>query len=147
MMVKDFDDVLENEGRSYAYPWERGIFADCLAASHECWIVTHFDENVGHGILSVVAGEGHLLNVCIRRDRQGRGYGRELVLYMIERARKREADVIFLEVRPSNHVALTLYDTLGFNEIGTRENYYRADGGHEDASVLALQLNLNVFNG
>ena len=147
MMVEDFDHVLENEGRSYAYPWTRGIFADCLAASHECWIVTNFDENVGHGILSVAAGEAHLLNVCIRRDRQGRGYGRELVLYMIERARARAADVIFLEVRPSNHVARTLYDTLGFNEIGTRENYYRVDGGHEDACVLALQLNLDVFDG
>lgn len=62
---------------------------------------------------------------------------------MIDRAVERKAKVIFLEVRPSNHVALRLYDSLGFNEIGRRKNYYPSHDGHEDAQVLALQLDLS----
>jgi ribosomal-protein-alanine N-acetyltransferase len=48
--------------------------------------------------------------------------------------------MMFLEVRPSNEAARRLYDKLGFNEIGTRHNYYPAAQGREDALILAKQL-------
>jgi ribosomal-protein-alanine N-acetyltransferase len=46
----------------------------------------------------------------------------------------------FLEVRPSNAIALALYQSLGFAQIGTRRGYYQAVGGREDAAVLRLRL-------
>jgi ribosomal-protein-alanine N-acetyltransferase len=59
---------------------------------------------------------------------------------MIELARKK-ADSIFLEVRPSNKIAVSLYKKRGFNEIGVRKNYYPAvNGRREDAVMLALDL-------
>lgn len=136
----DLDHVLENEVRSYQFPWTRGNFIDCLAARHECWVLMLHTRVIGHGILSVGAGEAHLLNVCIRRDEQGHGYGRSLVLHMLGRARTRSAEMVFLEVRPSNLVAIDLYHSLGFNEVGLRPNYYPAQTGHEDAQVMALDL-------
>ena len=144
METDDFDAVLENETRSYQFPWTRGIFADCLRTGHECWVAEDDGDVVGHGILSLVAGEAHLLNVCVRRDVQGKGHGRELVCHMLDTARLREAEVVFLEVRPSNRAACVLYESLGFNEIGRRKNYYPAASGHEDAKVLALQLRLEA---
>lgn len=143
MRVIDLDGIMDNEKHAYAFPWTRGVFTDCLAAKHECWVACLEDEIIGHSVLSVAAREAHLLNVCIRRIDQSRGYGRAFVLHMIDRAAQRGAEVIFLEVRPSNHVARRLYDSLGFNEIGRRKNYYPTDCGHEDAQVLALQLNLD----
>jgi ribosomal-protein-alanine N-acetyltransferase len=143
MLPEDLDAVLENETRSYQFPWTRGIFADCLRTGHECWVLEEDGVVIGHGILSLVAGEAHLLNVCVRRDLQGRGHGRELVGHMLDTARLRRADVVFLEVRPSNRVACALYESLGFNEIGRRKDYYPAQTGHEDAKVLALQLKLD----
>ena len=59
---------------------------------------------------------------------------------MIGRARAARAERIFLEVRPSNHVAYRLYEQLGFNEIGVRKDYYPAFSGREDALVLAKEL-------
>jgi ribosomal-protein-alanine N-acetyltransferase len=96
--------------------------------------------NVGHGILSIAAGESHLLNVCVHPDFQGHGFGRILVEHVLERARAGKASTIFLEVRPSNVAACELYDKLGFNEVGIRENYYPSKGGREDALVLAKEL-------
>ncbi len=46
----------------------------------------------------------------------------------------------FLEVRPSNAIAIRLYESLGFTRIGTRRGYYQAVGGREDAAVLRLRL-------
>lgn len=142
MLAGDLDQVLENEVRSYQFPWTRGNFSDCLAALHECRVLLSDDQIVGHGILAFGAGEAHLLNVCVRRDRQGEGLGRALVRHMLERAIARRSDMVFLEVRPSNQVAITLYRSLGFNEIGVRKDYYPSPLGHEDAQVMALDLSV-----
>jgi ribosomal-protein-alanine N-acetyltransferase len=140
MTFQDLDVVLENEVRSYAFPWTRGVFADCLRAAYECWVLAEGDALIGHGILSVAADEAHLLNLCIRRDRQGAGHGRALGRHMLGCAHARGARLVILEVRPSNRIAIALYESLGFREIGRRPDYYPADKGHEDAIVLALSL-------
>lgn len=140
MQLTDLPDVLRNERRSYTHPWTEGIFRDCIRNGQECWLLMCSDQNVGHGILSVAAGESHLLNVCVHPDFQGHGFGRILVEHLLERARTGEASTIFLEVRPSNVAACELYDKLGFNEVGIRENYYPSNIGREDALVLAKEL-------
>ena len=140
MQLADLPDVLRNERLGYSYPWTEGIFRDCLRNGQECWLLMSSGQNVGHGILSVAAGESHLLNVCVHPDFQGHGFGRTLVEHVLARARVGEASTIFLEVRPSNVAACELYDKLGFNEVGIRENYYPSKVGREDALVLAKEL-------
>jgi len=148
MREEDLDAVMRVETRAYAFAWTRAIFRDCLSSSYHCLImykVGDADQEhiIGHSVLSAAAGEAHLLNVCVCRDSQGQGYGRKLVQHMLDLARSLTVEVIFLEVRPSNRAAVELYDSLGFNEIGLRKNYYPAHLGHEDAKVFALQLNLD----
>ena len=139
MLVTDLPEVMVTERRCYTHPWTEGIFKDCLSHDNECWLLA-VGKPVGHGILSVAAGESHILNVCVHPECQGNGFGRQLVEHLIGRAREREAATIFLEVRPSNEAACELYATLGFNEVGVRENYYPAYVGREDALVLAKEL-------
>jgi|TARA_B110000305_G_C18949284_1_gene407557 ribosomal-protein-alanine N-acetyltransferase len=140
MQLADLPDVLRNERLGYMHPWTEGIFRDCLRNGQECWLLMSSNLNVGHGILSIAAGESHLLNVCVHPDFQGHGFGRILVEHVLERARAGKASTIFLEVRPSNVAACELYDKLGFNEVGIRENYYPSKVGREDALVLAKEL-------
>ena len=140
METADLGAVLKNERRSYTHPWSEGIFKDCLAQGYECWLLEAGTRVVGHGILSIAAGESHLLNVCVHPECQGNGFGRMLVEHLLERATAMKAGSIFLEVRTSNTVAYELYEKLGFNEIGKREGYYPAYVGREDALVLAKEL-------
>jgi len=148
MQEEDLDAVMRIETRAYAFAWTKGIFRDCLSSNYHCLVMHQIDASgqdqiFGHSVLSAAAGEAHLLNVCVSRDYQGQGYGRKLVQHMLDLARGLSVEVIFLEVRPSNRVAVELYDSFGFNEIGLRRDYYPAHLGHEDAKVFALQLNLD----
>jgi ribosomal-protein-alanine N-acetyltransferase len=140
MAEDDLNLVLSNEFTAYDFPWTRGVFIECLKAGNQCWVLEREGDLIGHAIFTAGAGEAHLLNVCVRASEQGSGFGRMLVLHVLEQARAAGADALFLEVRPSNHVAATLYDSLGFTEVGLRKNYYPADLGQEDARVLALDL-------
>lgn len=140
MRLRDLDAVVRNERSAYAYPWSNGVFVDCLAAGHECWIARCEGQVVGHAVLSVAAREAHLLNICIGLSAQRQGHGRALAEHMIARAIGRRARVIFLEVRQSNDIARRLYTSLGFDEVGLRRRYYPAANGREDAKILALRL-------
>ena len=48
--------------------------------------------------------------------------------------------MVFLEVRPSNDMAMKLYSDAGFDEVGMRRNYYPAKHGREDALIMARSL-------
>ncbi|MEH6493779.1 ribosomal protein S18-alanine N-acetyltransferase [Halopseudomonas sp.] len=140
MQESDLDAVLAVEFAAFSHPWTRGIFLDCIKSGHECWLVFSGLQQVGHGVVSAAAGESHLLNITIKPESQGNGYGLALLEHLMGRARARDAEVTFLEVRESNRSAASLYERFGFNEIGRRRNYYPAVGGREDALVMAYSL-------
>ncbi len=136
----DLSAVICNERSAYAHPWSEAIFRDCLKQKGESWVLLLEDMIAGHGLLSIGAGEAHLLNVCVNARLQGQGLGRKMTLHLLGQARRRRASSIFLEVRPSNVAARTLYDSLGFNEIGRRKGYYPGVTSREDALVMAKEL-------
>ena len=140
MLEADVDAVLNVEYSAYSHPWTRGIFLDCVKSGYECWMLFRGAQQVGHAVLTAAAGESHLLNLTIKPESQGNGFGRYLLQHMLMRAQQREADICFLEVRASNAAAIALYDQVGFNEIGRRKNYYPMAGGREDALVMAFTL-------
>lgn len=140
MEEDNLPQVMRNERRSYSHPWTEGIFKDCIRSGYECWLIFLSDTPIGHCVLSMGAGESHLLNICINPEFQGQGYGAELLAHIIGRARANACACIFLEVRSSNLTAYKLYEKSGFTEIGVRKNYYHAHAGFEDALVLTKQL-------
>lgn len=155
MTWDDLETVHAVETVSYEFPWTMGILRDCLRVGYPCYVyepggllpsarfpparsVSH--ALIGHGVMSLAAGECHLLNVCVHPDHQRQGLGRRLVEFMLDAARNRGARLALLEVRMSNQTAYRLYSRLGFNEVGVRQNYYPAQAGREDAIILARDL-------
>ena len=124
MRDDDLDAVMRIEVRAYPFPWTAGIFRDCLRAGYPAWVLVQDVRILGYGVLSVAAGEAHVLNVCIDPDDQGQGHGRRLLRALVRAARGQGAQRVFLEVRPSNPNAIALYHDEGFNEIGRRPRYY-----------------------
>lgn len=141
MADTDLDTVAALEERSYPFPWTRGIFADCLRVGYSCWVLEAAEGVIGYAILSVAAGEAHILNICVAPTLQRQGHGAVLLERLMNVARYHQAQRVFLEVRPSNHGAIAMYRRRGFEEVGRRPNYYPDFGGQrEDAIVMARKL-------
>lgn len=140
MRESDVGAVMSSELAAYPHPWTGGIFRDCIRVGYYCVVGEVGDRVMAHGVMSVAAGEAHVLNLCVHPDWQGRSYGRQMLEHLIEVARGRSVSHMFLEVRVSNDVARALYLSLGFNEIAQRPGYYPADQGRETALIYAKTL-------
>jgi ribosomal-protein-alanine N-acetyltransferase len=132
----DVPVVVAVERSAYQFPWSEGIFRDCLRVGYVCRVIEVGTDIAGYGIMSMGAGEAHVLNVCVREEYRNRGLARKVLLYLIERASHAGMYEAFLEVRPSNTAAARLYHSLGFEQVGVRRGYYQATNGREDAAVL-----------
>ena len=143
----DHDDlamVSDIERRSYEFPWSHGVFRDCLLAGYRSIVLIRENRVAGYGILSVAAGEAHILNLCIDPEFRSLGYGERLLEELLFRARAASVREVFLEVRPSNETALALYRKKGFYQVANRPAYYQSHQGREDAAVLAKKLVIDI---
>jgi ribosomal protein S18 acetylase RimI-like enzyme len=68
------------------------------------------------------------------------GHGSALLREALELARRRGAESLFLEVRPSNFAAQALYRRFGFQRIAVRRGYYPSHFGREDALVYTIEI-------
>ncbi len=140
MQVGNVPHIGIMDRRNYEYAWTDGIFLDCLKAGYLCPLLTIGDDIIGYGVLQIGADEAHVLNLCIDKPWQRKGYAHLLLEQLVSEAVRSRAHVMFLEVRPSNKRAVQLYERSGFNEIGLRKDYYNTRDGREDALIMARNL-------
>lgn len=136
----DLPPVMNLENHAYEFPWSLGIMSDCLHSAYYCYVY-EVDNNIqGYLIFNTVLDEMHLLNICVAPLYHNKGYGRLFLNWLLEQAREKDIKTLYLEVRASNDVAIRLYESSGFNEVGCRANYYPAKKGKEDALLFAYEL-------
>lgn len=140
MQEEDLDEVIAIEESVYPFPWTRGIFHDCLLVGYSCWVYKRDEQIIAYVVLSIAAAEAHILTLVVHPEFQGQGYARKILQHALEIARERKAESVYLEVRPTNERAISIYHKAGFNEIGIRKGYYPAEDGREDALVMALSF-------
>jgi len=140
MRMPDLRDVMVLEKRNYEFPWTEGIFRDCIRAGYTMQVMRLDLALVGYGVMQLTSDEAHILNLCIDRDYNHRGYARHLLEILLDIAGRAGAQMAFLEARPSVPRAIKLYERAGFNEIGLRRAYYESAEGREDAIVMAKSI-------
>ena len=141
MTHADIETVGQIEAQSYGFPWSVGIFRDCILAGYQCLTLEQDGEIRAYAILSIAAGEAHILNICVAPAFRRHGYGLRLLLRLIDQCRRERVRQVFLEVRPSNLAAVRLYRGVGFTTVGLRRDYYKAPNNtREDALVLSLTI-------
>ncbi|EEX51076.1 ribosomal protein S18-alanine N-acetyltransferase [Pasteurella dagmatis] len=137
----DFDRLFEIEQAAHITPWTMGTLKNTHGDRYVNLKLLQDDNIVAFAICQTVLDEATLFNIAVEPSQQGKGLGKMLLLDLIERLKARRIMTLWLEVRESNHIAKTLYEQLGFNEVDIRKNYYPTkDNKRENAIVMALYL-------
>lgn len=140
MTDDDLGKVIDVENAAYEHPWTLGIFRDCIRVGYSCWVYEDNDAVVAYGIVMLSGAEAHVLNLCVHPNCQRRGIGRLMLSHLTQTSRESGADTILLEVRQSNVIAIQLYLSADFHELGVRTGYYPDHDGREDAMIFAKSL-------
>lgn len=138
LVKADLDRVATIANQFQNNSWSKDTFADCLKANYLGWVVTD-EQEVIQGFLVILcnAQECQILNIGVAPEQQRCGYGRQLLEHLFNFLKTHPVKQILLEVRESNQAARSLYEKMGFQQVGLRKNYYPAVNGRENALVLA----------
>ncbi len=140
MVDADLISVCEIEKSVCEFPWNENIFKSCLGDGYYASVMVDHKGIVAYGVISCIADEAQILNLCVKPEMQQQGFGCSMLMYLLMYARRVKVNTAFLEVRRSNKRAMGLYRRVGFSKIGLRKNYYPAHEGREDAIIMALDL-------
>lgn len=100
-------------------------------ADSRCTVAVEDDRIVGFLAFELVVDEGSIVEIAVHPAYRRRGIAKELILSATS---DNSINEIFLEVRESNTPAIGLYESLGFEQIGVRKDYYTVP--KEDAVIM-----------
>ncbi|NRA99327.1 MAG: ribosomal protein S18-alanine N-acetyltransferase [Rhodobacteraceae bacterium] len=118
--------------------WGADTFQDMRAETGHVEVVSPHGFVLGRLILD----EAEIHTIAVDPKAQGQRHGERLLRDFVAQVRERGASLVFLEVSEQNAPARRLYQKLGFEEVGRRENYYKpTNRAAEDALILRKLLN------
>lgn len=142
LSTTDLPRAFQIEKRAHAFPWSEQTFASNQGERYLNLQMSVDGEMAAFAITQIVLDEATLFNIAVDPAFQRRGLGRELLEHLIDTLEARGVATLWLEVRASNHAAIALYESFGFNEATIRRNYYPTAEGHEDAIIMALPISM-----
>lgn len=136
MRVEHLERVAAIEVESFTTPRSEETFRGLLDRKGVVTrvLLAEDREVIGYSILWCILDQGELANIAIAPMHRGQGHGRRMLERVMAESRERGVEELFLEVRASNTAALSLYESLGFTQVGLRRNYY--DRPPEDALLM-----------
>lgn len=142
MTESDIDAVYAIEKCPYC-PLSRDILRDCVRVGYDCRVFeTNVADNlviVGYLISRISNNCSHILNFCIAKSFQSQGYGRRFLQNVLNSLiQLSHIEYVVLEVRPSNKIALSLYQSMGFEQAEIKPAYYTDNNNVEDAILLKM---------
>lgn len=129
-VASDLPAIIQLDALSNPHPWGEGLIADALQ-SRKNWIIESVGlaPQVALGWLtaSVVLDQSELELIVIDSSMRRQGLARRLIMVWSETVAQQDVCELLLEVRESNVGAISLYESLGFELVGRRKNYYQID--------------------
>jgi len=127
--------VAQLEKLCFSLPWSENSIASELRNPLSLWIVAVEGETLaGYVGSQSVMGEADMMNLAVQPEYRRQGIGEKLVSALIAALAQQNVHSLTLEVRVSNAPATSLYEKLGFVQVGRRPNYYK--NPKEDALIL-----------
>ena len=133
--------VAQLEKLCFSDPWSENSVASELENPLSLWLVAEENGAVaGYVGSQTVLDETDMMNIAVHPDHRRQGIAAALIEALIEELKGKGSHCLTLEVRASNESARSLYEKLGFQQVGIRKNYYR--NPKEDAIILRKEWNI-----
>ena len=131
--------IAELEKLCFSDAWSENSIRSELSNKLSLWLVAVDGDRVAGYIGSqTVLGWADMMNLCVNPDFRRQGIGEKLTLELERQLREEKVECLTLEVRVSNAPAITLYEKLGFKQVGKRPRYYEKP--REDALILRKEF-------
>ncbi len=135
MRTEDIGQLAELEKLCFQDPWSISAFSYELNNPLSLWLVAADGDKVaGYVGSQTVMGESDMMNVAVAPEYRRQKIAEQLIIQLIEMLNDRDSKSLTLEVRQSNLPAISLYEKLGFTQVGCRPRYYR--NPKEDALIM-----------
>lgn len=135
MRTEDAKQVAAIEAETFSVPWSKQAFLDSLELEHTIFVVAEEQGKIaGYCGMYISFGEGEIVTVAVAETYRRRGVGSKILQYLFFESIKSDVRSFFLEVRESNHAAISLYKSFGFRSVGFRKNFYEKP--RENAVVM-----------
>jgi [ribosomal protein S18]-alanine N-acetyltransferase len=133
------EQVMEIENASFPVPWNEKAFEEEINRGiSNLWALVSEQKIYAYICFWMFDKEIHILNFAVHPQKRRQGLGRYLLMAVIDTGVARGMENIWLEVRPSNGPARSIYKKFGFSDVGRRKGYY--SDSQEDAIIMALYL-------
>jgi [ribosomal protein S18]-alanine N-acetyltransferase len=103
---------------------EDAYLKECLNPNSCLMCLVSDRQILGFGCLWSVLEEAHIIMLAVLPEYRRQGLGKCLIWGMLRWASQKGLEWATLEVRSSNQVAIALYQSFDFIEIGRRADYY-----------------------
>ena len=131
--------IAQLERLCFSDAWSENSIRSELTNQLSLWLVVVDGERVAGYIGSqTVLGWADMMNLCVSPDYRRQGIGEKLTMELERQLRENKVECLTLEVRVSNAPAITLYEKLGFQQVGKRPRYYEKP--REDALILRKEF-------
>jgi ribosomal-protein-alanine N-acetyltransferase len=124
MSEKDIEQVSALEQECFSMPWSRKSFEEVLKNPKAIYVVAKDEEIIGYCGAYVILGEADINQVAVAPAYRNMGVGKKMLEVLLAKLKQMGAKCVTLEVRESNHAAITLYEHMGFSKEGIRKNFY-----------------------
>ena len=126
MTEGDLEAVSVLENLCFTMPWSREELKRSFENTglYRFYVAEEGGKILGYTAMSLVVDEADIDNLAVSPEERRRGIGRALLIRALTDASKLGMETAVLEVRDSNLPAISLYESLGFRQIGYRKKYY-----------------------
>ena len=135
MEREHLDSLAELEKICFSQPWSYKSLEDELENKTAHFFTALVDGEVaGYIGMYIVCDNCFVTNIAVFPKFRRQGIAKALIKMALLTNDAMETDFISLEVRPSNEAAISLYKSFGFEQNGSRKNYYK--NPNEDALIM-----------
>ena len=135
MQPQDANRMAEIDRQVFSQPWSEQGFLSALQSPDTLYLIVWKDDQIiGYCGFLQSFEEADITNVAVKEDWRGLGVGRRMLKELMDLGKKRGVERYTLEVRIGNIAAIKLYESLGFESVGIRKNFYEFP--REDALIM-----------